>query len=238
MTRVVVSSFGLNFKVLRAGDGSIDHPDLLDDDRARLVLHIGSDSFAFSVASHSTTLGYEWSDAGLDWSSETRVTVRLREVLPAPTNFTATPGDAQVALAWKAAASDSGVTGHEFRYKTDGDYPLTWTAIANSGPDEANEDRFTVTGLTNEVAHTFELHAVNDSGAGAAATAGPVTPTPGICDRTQKIQEVILAELSGVDDCAAVTVSRTWPRSRSSGPSASARSTRGSPRFRRAISRG
>ena len=30
--------------------------------------------------------------------------------------------------------------------------------------------------------------------------------TPGICDRTEKIQEVILAEISGVDDCAAVTV--------------------------------
>ena len=33
-----------------------------------------------------------------------------------------------------------------------------------------------------------------------------MTPTPGICDRTQKIQDAILAELSGVDDCAAVTV--------------------------------
>ena len=135
--------------------------------------------------------------------------MRLREAATppdAPTNFTATVGDTQVALAWKAAALDSGVTGHEFRYKTDGSYPLTWTAIADSGPDEANEDSFMVTGLTNEEAHTFELRAVNASGGGDAATAGPVTPTPGICGRTQKIQDVILAEISGVDDCAAVTV--------------------------------
>ena len=63
-----------------------------------------------------------------------------------------------------------------------------------------------MTGLTNEEAHTFELHAVNAAGAGDAATAGPVTPTPGICDRTQQIQNAILAEIADVDDCAAVTV--------------------------------
>ena len=124
----------------------------------------------------------------------------------APTDFTATVGDAQVALGWKAPGLDSGVTGHEFRYKTDGDYPEDWTAIAYSGPDEANEDGSTVTGLTNEVAHTFELRAVNAAGGDDAATAGPVTPTPGICDRTQQIQVAILAPLSDVDDCAAVTV--------------------------------
>ena len=124
----------------------------------------------------------------------------------APTNFTAKVGDTQVTLAWKAAASDSGVTGHEFRYKTDADYPMTWTAIADSGPDETNEDSFTVTGLTNEEAHTFELRAVNTAGGGGAAEAGPVTPTPGICDRTQQVQDAILAALADVDDCAAVTV--------------------------------
>ena len=126
----------------------------------------------------------------------------------APTNFTAKVGDTQVTLAWKAVALDSGVTGHEFRYKTDADYPMTWTAIADSGPDETNEDSFTVTGLTNEEAHTFELRAVNTAGGGDAAEAGPVTPTPGICDRTQLVQDAILNELSGVDDCAAVTVAR------------------------------
>ena len=115
-------------------------------------------------------------------------------------------GDTQVTLAWKAAALDSGVTGHEFRYKTDADYPMTWTAIADSGPDETNEDSFTVTGLTNEEAHTFELRAVNTAGGGDAAEAGPVTPTPGICDRTQLVQDAILAALADVDDCAAVTV--------------------------------
>ena len=177
-------------------------------DAAKLVLHVdgSSDQFAFSVSDNP----YLWPGTDLDWSSGDPVTLRLRDSVAvptdAPTDFTATVGDAQVALAWKAARLYSGVTGHEFRYKTDGDYPEDWTAIAYSGPDEANEDGSTVTGLTNEVAHTFELRAVNTAGGGAAATAGPVTPTPGICDRTQKIQDAILAEISGVDDCAAVTV--------------------------------
>ena len=178
-------------------------------DAAKLVLHVdgSSDQFAFSVSRNP----YVWPRTDLDWSSGDPVTLRLRDTAAAtppdaPTGFTATVGDAQVALAWKAARLYSGVTGHEFRYKTDGDYPEDWTAIAYSGPDEANENAFTVTGLTNEVAHTFELRAVNAAGGGDAATAGPVTPTPGICDRTQKIQDAILAEISDVDDCAAVTV--------------------------------
>ena len=63
-----------------------------------------------------------------------------------------------------------------------------------------------MTGLTNEVPHTFQLRVVSGDGDGAAAMAGPVTPTPGICDRTQQVRDEILRQLSGVDDCAAVTV--------------------------------
>ena len=125
---------------------------------------------------------------------------------PAPTNFVAKPGNEQVVLSWDAPASDSGVTRHDYQFKTDGSYG-NWTAIANSAVGGANEASFTVTtGLTNEVPHTFQLRVVSGDGDGAAAMAGPVTPTPGICDRTQQVQDEILRQLSGVDDCAAVTV--------------------------------
>ena len=123
----------------------------------------------------------------------------------APTGFVAGVGDMQVTLAWVAPGMDSGVMRHEFQYKTDGDYLDDWTAIANSAPGEANENAFTVTGLTNEVPHTFELRAVNSLGEGAAAESS-VTPTPGICARTQEVHEAIVGALSEVDDCAAVTV--------------------------------
>ena len=125
---------------------------------------------------------------------------------PAPTNFVAKPGDEQVALSWDAPASDSGVTRHDYQFKTDGSYG-NWTAIANSAVGGANEaSSFTVPDLTNEVPHTFQLRVVSGDGDGAAAMAGPVTPTPGICDRTQLVQDAILVELDDVDDCAAVTV--------------------------------
>ena len=124
----------------------------------------------------------------------------------APTNFTAGVGNAQVTLSWDAPASDSDITRHGYRFKTTGGYPTTWTQIPNSGVGGANVGGHTVTGLTNEVAHTFQLHAVKDGGFGTAAESGPVTPTPGICDRTQEVQDGILAQLADVAECEAVTV--------------------------------
>ena len=123
-----------------------------------------------------------------------------------PANFRAMPGDGQVVLAWDPPASDSGVTRHDYRQKEGTGAYGDWDAIANSGVGGANQAGLTVTGLTNETAYTFELRAVNADGESTAAKAGPVTPTPGICDRTQQVRDEILNELSGVDDCNAVTV--------------------------------
>ena len=89
----------------------------------------------------------------------------------APTDFTATLGNMEVALAWKAPASDSGVTGHEYRYKTTGSYG-SWTPIADSGVGGVNEATFTVPMLTNGVEHTFQLRAVIGTVTGDAAEAG------------------------------------------------------------------
>ncbi len=139
-------------------------------------------------------------------AADAQTETRAMTTPAAPTGFTAMVGNTQVTLGWDAPASGSGVTRHEYRYKTTGSYPATWTRITNSGVGGANQAGFTVTGLTNEVAHTFELRAANASGEGAAAQAGPVTPTPGICDRTQQVQDEILDELASVSDCAAVTV--------------------------------
>ncbi len=92
----------------------------------------------------------------------------------APTGFTADTGNERVLLSWDVPASASGVSRHEYRHDND----LTWVQIPNSGVGGANEAGYTVLGLTNETAYTFELRAVNISGYGDAATAGPVTPSP------------------------------------------------------------
>ena len=92
----------------------------------------------------------------------------------APAGFGAAAGDAQVTLNWNVPSA-TGITGHEYRYKTDGTYG-GWTAIPNSAPSGANEDSFTVTGLANGTEHTFQLRAVNSVGGGAASGEVAVTP--------------------------------------------------------------
>ena len=125
----------------------------------------------------------------------------------APSDFRAGVGDAQVELSWDAPAPGANITRHEVRRKEgSGSYPTAFTPIEMSAPGGANQKGYTVTGLTNEVAYTFELRAVNDAGNGTADEAGPVTPTPGICGRTQQVRDGILDEVPGVTDCNEVTV--------------------------------
>ena len=105
-------------------------------------------------------------------------TITNDDVPAAPTGLAAGVGNAQVGLTWDAPATGANITRHEYRFKTGGgSYPTTWTQIATSAPGGTNEASYTVTGLTNEIAHTFELRAWNDSGGGAADEDGPVTPT-------------------------------------------------------------
>ena len=133
------------------------------------------------------------------------------EILPdtrGPQNLTAAPGDGQAVLAWDAPPSGSGVTKHQYHFKTTGgSYPTSWTDIPNSAVGEANEDGYTVPNLTNETAYTFELRWLVGASGSATAESNTVTPTPGICDRTQKVYEAIVEfYVAGTDNCAAVTV--------------------------------
>ena len=126
--------------------------------------------------------------------------------LDAPVDFKAEVGNAQVTLSWDTPPT--GVIRHEFRFKTGtDDYDDDgWMPIEDSGVSGTNQKGFTVTGLTNEVEYTFQLRAVYTDGPSIAVESDAVTPTPGICDRTEKIREVILDELADVTECAAVTV--------------------------------
>ena len=93
------------------------------------------------------------------------------------TGFSAKEGVVSVTLLWDAPASDADITHHEYRFKTDGSYPDEWTEIDDSAPGGANEAGYRVEDLTAGTAHTFELRAVNDAGAGDADETKPVTPT-------------------------------------------------------------
>ena len=104
------------------------------------------------------------------------VTATPIAVPDAPTGLAGTAGDAQVALSWDDP-SDTSITGYEYRVgttATDGTVTWSpdWTDIANSDDQTTS---YTVTGLTNGTAYTFEVRAVNASGDGAATS---TTATP------------------------------------------------------------
>ena len=145
------------------------------------------------VAVWSTASTTEDAGAAMDWSiadvrstyssgtwSDTAGPIKIRvngRGPDEPTNFRATAGESQVALTWDPPASGSGVTHHDYRFKTDGSYG-NWIEINDSGRGEINASSFTVTmGIVNDTAYTFQLRAVSAAGDGPEAEAGPVTPT-------------------------------------------------------------
>ena len=108
----------------------------------------------------------------VDVTSGTTQTVPL-----APTGLGATAGDAQVALSWTAGGDGgSAITKHQYRQKAGGGSYGSWTDIATSAAGETNATSYTVTGLTNGTAYTFQVRAVNTVGDGAASGEASATP--------------------------------------------------------------
>ena len=145
-------------------------------------------------------------EADSDWSDASDA-VRTN-VADAPESFEAWSGNAQVRLTWDAPGADADIARHEYRFKTTGDYPDLWTGIGDSAPGGAQEDGVVVTGLTNDVAYTFQLRSANADDASTAAAAGPVTPRPGVCSRTRQVRDAIVAAISDVSHCAQVTTTQ------------------------------
>ena len=103
--------------------------------------------------------------------------VTPRTVPGNPQSFSAIPGDGAVDLSWVAALDHGAViTGYQYQQKEgDGNFG-DWTDISDSAPGGTNAVSYTVTSLTNGVAYTFKLRAVNGSGDGAET--GEVSATP------------------------------------------------------------
>ena len=86
----------------------------------------------------------------------------------APSGLTATAGDTQVSLSWKAPGSDGGaaITGYRV-YQGTGQKPVASVAGTSA----------TVKGLTNGTTYSFKVTAVNKAGEGPASGAASATPT-------------------------------------------------------------
>ena len=122
-------------------------------DRARLVLHVGSDTFPLSDAHfESGTHTYHWRDTGLDWSSTASVTPRLRASPSAPTAVTATAPPRTGGLLeveWSAPASIESITGYEVKY---------WKAA-----DPENENRRSRTARTESAETSLRIYPFLDA---------------------------------------------------------------------------
>ena len=94
----------------------------------------------------------------------------------APTGFTATAGNTQIALTW-SNPSDSTLTKYQVRVKPG---LRAWQSWADISGSSASTTSHTLTGLTNDVEYTVELRAVRGSSTGASAStrATPVPPAP------------------------------------------------------------
>ena len=140
------------------------------------VLHIGSTTFAFADADEQAGALVQWfcvDDDDVGWSDGDMPTVKIVLVNEpsAPRNLTATVASAtEIGLSWAAPAQTGGadITGYKYRHSTDGgDNWGAWTAIASS----ASLTSYTVSGLDTTSTYTFQLRAVNSSGAGVRADA-------------------------------------------------------------------
>ena len=86
----------------------------------------------------------------------------------APRNLMTVGGDGQVVLTWEAPASDGGAAITDYEYRINGRKP--WISIGST------ETTYTVTGLDNGAAYTFQVRAVNRIGTGRVPNQAEATP--------------------------------------------------------------
>ena len=89
--------------------------------------------------------------------------------------LTAFAGNAVAQLTWNTPSSTTGIDKWQYRYKSTGDYPATWTDVPDS---DADTTTVLIRNLTNDTAYTFQARAVNSSNALVGTALGDPTATP------------------------------------------------------------
>jgi len=113
--------------------------------------------------------------AGASSGMQTATPAAAATVPAAPSNFTATAGDAQVMLSWTTPNNGgSPITKYQISYGATAGYMANWSDINGSGAVTVSH---TVTGLTNGTSYTFEIRAVNTVGVGASTGTQTATPS-------------------------------------------------------------
>ena len=119
----------------------------------------------------------------------------------APTEFSATAGNAQASLSWTLPTNASQIGDVQVRWKATADLPFNDATDTWTGLSDGTATSYIATGLTNGTGYTFEVRATNTAGNGAAATA---TATPAVPPAT-------VTGLSATPGDATVTLNWTNP---------------------------
>ena len=150
---------------------------LSNTDNEKLVLHIGSRTFAFSGVTPSALFHYRW-NSGLDWSSAGSITLRLRRALEAPgqpTNLSANAdGGTRIELSWDAPADDGGsaITGYRIEVSDDGSTGSWSDLVADTGNAATS---YTHTGLSPGDTRHYRVSAINANGTSEASASDDAT---------------------------------------------------------------
>ena len=181
-------------------------------DRAKLVLQVdgSSGTFAFSDASDPTSAyTYEWTMSGLDWSSETSVTLRLRATNSAP-EFSGvleylevaenSPPDTVVGTVTATDADDDTLT-----------YSLEGTDAGSFAIDSGTGEIKTVSGVTYnyETKFTYQMTAKAEDGNGGSDTINVnITLLDDDTEKSAKPAKPTLAAVPG----SSTSLTATWEK--------------------------
>ena len=181
-------------------------------DRAKLVLQVdgSSGTFAFSAASDPTSAyTYEWTMSGLDWSSETSVTLRLRATNSAPEYSGVleylevaenSPPDTVVGTVTATDADDDTLT-----------YSLEGTDAGSFAIDSGTGEIKTVSGVTYnyETKFTYQMTAKAEDGNGGSDTINVnITLLDDDTEKSAKPAKPTLAAVPG----SSTSLTATWEK--------------------------
>ncbi len=143
----------------------------------------GAGTTSHTVAGLTNATGYAFEiravNARGNSSASGSVTATPALAVPAaPTEFTATAGNAQASLSWTLPTNASEIGDVQVRWKATADLPFNDATDTWTGLSDGTATSYIATGLTNGTGYTFEVRATNTAGNGAAATATatPVVP--------------------------------------------------------------
>ena len=182
-------------------------------DKGKLVLYVGSNSFAFdaAVGPSATTYTYHWSMTVLDWSMETSVTLRLRE------NNDPVFADASVAREVEENSPVGTNVGAVIPEATDADsgdtltYSMEGTDAASFDFDASTRQITTITGedYNHEATqNSYEVTVKADDSNGGTATIDVTINVTDVNEQSAKPDKPTLAAVMG----SSTTLTATWTK--------------------------